>query len=346
MLVVCERPAVGFREMDIVELIETALGNIDHRRVDMTALEPADLSVEATTGLVSIISELVGNATEFSADADKVRVTGRVELGGYLLSISDHGVGMSEERMDGLNRVLEDPGVLGSHPETTLGIYLVAGLAARHGITVRLVPGVPGVTARVSIPSTLIEKSAEALNDEGDLPTPDHSEGAPSTLVDLFNATREKVESADVPVALNVEDEASPFDDRVSADVSNQGQGWRVERTQAEKRETQAFLERVFAPLLSETPDTQNGLKSPTPPNGEVAEAPISADTAEGEAGKSDTSTTLQVRVPGKNIPDSGDDILKIKAGEEAVDIKSALSSYDQGRQSAQQIGPAEDEIL
>ena len=332
--------------MDIVELFQTALGKIDRQRVEVVALEPVEVSIEAQNGLVGIISELVDNAAEFSSDTEKVRVTGLVEPDGYLLSISDRGVGMSEERINGLNRVLEDPGVLGSHPETTLGIYLVAGLATRHGITVRLVPGVPGVTARVSIPSTLVEESAQAVKDEGDPPTPGGSISATSPLVDLFKATRMNVESAVMPLVPNAEDEVPQLGDPVTVEQSSQDQDSRAKRTEAERQETQAFLERVFAPLLYETPARQNDLKSTAPPNGRVAPASISADTAEAEAGNSHTSTTLQVREPGENIPDSGDDTPKIKAGEEAVDIKSALSSYDRGRQAAEQIEPPEDEVL
>ena len=331
--------------MDIVELIQTALGKIDRQRVEVVALEPVEVSIEAQNGLVGIISELVDNAAEFSSDTERFESPGWWSLMGICCLFRTVALGCPKSASRS-HRVLEDPGVLGSHPETTLGIYLVAGLATRHGITVRLVPGVPGVTARVSIPSTLVEESAQAVKDEGDPPTPGGSISATSPLVDLFKATRMNVESAVMPLVPNAEDEVPQLGDPVTVEQSSQDQDSRAKRTEAERQETQAFLERVFAPLLYETPARQNDLKSTAPPNGRVAPASISADTAEAEAGNSHTSTTLQVREPGENIPDSGDDTPKIKAGEEAVDIKSALSSYDRGRQAAEQIEPPEDEVL
>ena len=62
-----------------------------------------------------------------------------------------------------MNRMLEKPPVLGLALDPTLGIYVVARLAARHGINVRLVPGVPGTTARLTIPRALLEVAADPL---------------------------------------------------------------------------------------------------------------------------------------------------------------------------------------
>ena len=38
-----------------------------------------------------------------------------------------------------------------------MGIYVVAKLAHRHGLTVRLISSVPGVTAKVAVPRDLLE---------------------------------------------------------------------------------------------------------------------------------------------------------------------------------------------
>jgi hypothetical protein len=110
-----------------------------------------------------MLSELLDNDTQFSPPTDRVRVTGLFDQDGYLLTISDRGLGMSDARRMDMNRMLDKPPVLGLALDPTLGIYVVARLAARHGITVRLVPGVPGTTARVTIPRALLEVSAEPL---------------------------------------------------------------------------------------------------------------------------------------------------------------------------------------
>jgi hypothetical protein len=47
----------------------------------------------------------------------------------------------------------------------------------------------------------------------------------------------------------------------------------------------------------------------------------------------------LQVRVPGERFSDVGDDSPSTVAAEAAVEIRSALSNFDEGRRSAQMTG-------
>jgi hypothetical protein len=75
--------------------------------------------------------------------------------------------------------------------------------------------------------------------------------------------------------------------------------------------ESEAFLERVFAPLR-------------------VSRL---APSAIGEG------AVLQVRVPGERYTDVEDDSPSTVAAEAAVEIRSALSTYDEGRRSAQMAG-------
>jgi hypothetical protein len=89
-----------------------------------------------------------------------------------VLTISDRGLGISEARRAELNRLLEKPPVLGLALDPTLGMYVVARLAARHGINVRLVPGVPGTTARIVIPRNQLEiPKPGSVVPEDDLPS-------------------------------------------------------------------------------------------------------------------------------------------------------------------------------
>lgn len=75
--------------------------------------------------------------------------------------------------------------------------------------------------------------------------------------------------------------------------------------------ESEAFLERVFAPLR-------------------MSRVPL-AEAGEG--------VVLQVRVPGERFTDVGDDSPSTMAAEAAVEIRSALSTFDQGRRSAELAG-------
>ncbi|HKY48798.1 MAG TPA: ATP-binding protein, partial [Acidimicrobiia bacterium] len=119
------------------------------------------------TDLSHLLSELLDNATQFSPPADRVRVTGLFDSEGYLLTISDHGVGMTDVRLGEINQLLAKPPVLGLALDPTLGLYVVARLAARHGIEIRLVRGVPGITVRVTIPRNKLEVSTEQPQVDG-----------------------------------------------------------------------------------------------------------------------------------------------------------------------------------
>jgi hypothetical protein len=83
------------------------------------------------------------------------------------------------------------------------------------------------------------------------------------------------------------------------------------EQARSRLDESEAFLERVFAPLR-------------------VSRVPLS-DTGQG--------VVLQVRVPGETFTDDGDDSPSTIAAEAAVEIRSALSTYDRGRRSAELAG-------
>jgi hypothetical protein len=75
--------------------------------------------------------------------------------------------------------------------------------------------------------------------------------------------------------------------------------------------DSEAFLERVFAPL-------RLSRMAPSETSGGVV---------------------LQVRVPGERFTDDEDDSPSTVAAEAAVEIRSALSNFDQGRRSAEMTG-------
>jgi hypothetical protein len=164
------------KALDIGDVVRAALGEVDdYQRIEVLALEPVQVSGGVVTDLSHLLSEILDNATQFSPPADRVRVTGLFDQEGYLLTVSDHGVGMTETRMGEINRLLAKPPVLGLALDPTLGLYVVARLAARHGIDIRLVRGVPGMTVRITIPRNKLEVSSQGRED-GPV-SDDHSTG-------------------------------------------------------------------------------------------------------------------------------------------------------------------------
>jgi hypothetical protein len=303
--------------MDVAELIEIALANADDDRVDVVALDPVEIAVEAVGALVQVIAELVDNALAFSDPGDSVRITGLNDRGTYLISISDHGVGIPLEMISALNQVLDDP-VKGSGPDPNLGISLVARLASRHHIGVRLVPGVPGTSARITVPARFVDPPIVTV------PEPEH--------------------------------EASEGDRRLPARSGDQGQTLDLTTlemvparrngvsamSEETRRQAEVFLERVFASLLASPEEVHHRPVTPPLSNGNgKPQGPTPAPPPDRQPGTGATVTTLRVRIPGENFTDTEDEPSTM-SGEGAIDIRSALDRFADGRRSAQENRPAD----
>lgn len=163
-----EPPRKWRQPLGIDDVVRAAIGEIeDYRRVDVLTLEQVRLKGSVVADLSHLLSELLENAAQFSPPQTRVRVSGHFHEQGYLLTVADRGVGVTQTRLAELNQLLDRPPVVGLALEPTLGLYVVAMLAKRHGIGVRLVPGAPGVSAKLLIPSTLYDVPA----DLGELPS-------------------------------------------------------------------------------------------------------------------------------------------------------------------------------
>ncbi|HEU4894854.1 MAG TPA: ATP-binding protein [Acidimicrobiia bacterium] len=306
--------------MDVSDLVEIALANSGKERVEVAALEPADISMEAVSGLAQLLSELVDNAIAFSEPDEKVRLTGLFQQDDYLLSVSDRGVGLPEHLIDELNRMLADP-TAGSGPEPKMGIALVARLAKRHDIAVQLVPGVPGTTARVVVPGRLaarLAKTSSSTPSDHRLPARRSLGGPPPS-------------GSDMPAASEFED--GTVDLTRFEQLPARGAGI-VAMTEDARREAEAFLEKVFAPLVNRPGMTERpAARGPMNGNGALRRPePRPESPAPGKP--VGTVTALRVRVPGENFALVEDDPSTL-AAEKAIDIRSALSKYEQGRRKA-----------
>ncbi|MEC3978553.1 sensor histidine kinase [Amycolatopsis sp. H20-H5] len=121
-----------------------------------------DVAVQGLTihDLVHVLAELLDNATYFSEPETKVTVRAVITRKKALaIQVTDHGVGMTEERLAEVNQRLADPPDLDVSVTRRMGLYVVARLAQRHGIEVRLrenedIEG--GVIARVLVPAELL----------------------------------------------------------------------------------------------------------------------------------------------------------------------------------------------
>jgi len=336
--------------MDISELVDSALSRVDPARIEIATLEPAGVSNEVAGGLTQVVSELVRNAIAFSGPGQTVTVNGLFDADEYLITISDDGVGISETLLVALNRVLEHPSPASDTPGTTMGITTTARIAARHGIGVRLVPGVPGTTARITVPGRLVTRAdsprpIRALEEPGPVTAPTEIFATKATMVDLSRYERdlhpepspemlERGRPTSSPprelTGVGLPPLRPPHEMMEGATPTLDAPGMSDEQ----RHLAEEFLERVFAPLRGKG---MVGRDRPTPRpsnegNGHLRE-PADARPPLDRAPRAGV-TALRVRVPGANFSLVEDDP-SVASSEGAIDIRSALSKYELGRRNA-----------
>ncbi|WP_091069282.1 sensor histidine kinase [Micromonospora humi] len=152
-------PGRGWRRpVAAVDVMRGAISEVEaYHRVDVGEVQPAGVLGRAVGDVIHLLAELIENATAFSPPGTRVDVTGRTVPGGYTIEITDRGLGMSAATMAAANRKLAAPPEFDPADSARLGLFVVARLAARHGVRVELRPGRPtGTTASVFIPSDLV----------------------------------------------------------------------------------------------------------------------------------------------------------------------------------------------
>ncbi|WP_330255133.1 nitrate- and nitrite sensing domain-containing protein [Nocardia sp. NBC_00565] len=145
----------------LLELVRSAVAETqDYTRV-RTARVP-DIRVIGTVvaDLIHLLSELVDNATSFSPPDSRVEVSGNIVGRGAVVEIVDQGLGISGAQLDQINETLRNPpdfALATLTSDSRLGMFVVARLATRHDIAVRLAESdYGGIRAIVLIPSALL----------------------------------------------------------------------------------------------------------------------------------------------------------------------------------------------
>ncbi|MBQ0906464.1 nitrate- and nitrite sensing domain-containing protein [Micromonospora sp. U21] len=150
----------------LADVVRLALGEIeDYTRVEVRV--PAGISAApAVVGdLVLALAELMENATIFSPPHTRVLVAGEASGLGARITMVDHGIGMTEQRLAEENARLTRRERLDLAPTEVLGLFVVGRLARRHGWTVSLAAtDGGGVTAQLDIPpASLVLRRADRV---------------------------------------------------------------------------------------------------------------------------------------------------------------------------------------
>jgi signal transduction histidine kinase len=160
----------------LVDVLRAAVSEIEqYERVTLNVQPGIAVRGPAVNDVVHLIAELAENATSFSSADTPVNVSGHLlSSGGVLLDITDLGVGMGSEEMAHANWRLDNPPVVDVAVSRRMGLFVVARLAARHGIRVRLRPATgAGLTALVWLPDeVVVREGATAPGGAGRFPEP------------------------------------------------------------------------------------------------------------------------------------------------------------------------------
>ena len=146
-----------------MDVLRAAVSEIEeYDRVILDVQQGVCVSGTAATDAVHLLAELLENATTFSPEAAQVIVSGHA-VRRRRLAHHHHRrrTGMSEEELALFNWQLDNPAPADMAVARRMGLFAVALLAARHGITVTLSkPRDGGTTAEVYLPAALISLDA------------------------------------------------------------------------------------------------------------------------------------------------------------------------------------------
>ena len=189
----------------LVDVLRAAVSEIEqYERVTLNVQPGIAVRGHAVNDVVHLLAELAENATSFSSAETPVVVAGHLlSSGGVLLDITDQGVGMGAEEMAHANWRLDNPPVVDVAVSRRMGLFVVARLAARHGIRVRLRPAAAGgLTALVWLPDEVISHSTDTGSgyrrfDQASSPA--MSMAVPGTVEDVVSATELEINAARAP---------------------------------------------------------------------------------------------------------------------------------------------------
>ena len=143
------------------DVIGAAVSEIEqYARIEVGIVPEVAVQGLAIHDLVHVLAELLDNAAYFSEPETKVIVRAVITRRKALaIQVTDHGVGMTEDRLAEVNGRLAEPPDLDVSVTRRMGLYVVSRLAKRHNIEVRLrenedIEG--GVIARVVVPAELL----------------------------------------------------------------------------------------------------------------------------------------------------------------------------------------------
>ncbi|MEU8896306.1 ATP-binding protein [Nocardia sp. NPDC048505] len=142
------------------DMLWSAISQVeDYQRAEIGSVPTGVVGGAAAVDIEHLLAELIDNALRYSPPDRRVGVgVGRTVDGGYLIEITDRGLGMSDEDLSTANERLASGGQVNFETARRMGLFVVSNLSARHGISVSLrrTASSSGITAAVHLPARLV----------------------------------------------------------------------------------------------------------------------------------------------------------------------------------------------
>ncbi|GGZ27957.1 sensor histidine kinase [Streptomyces poonensis] len=157
-----ERPGRTWsRPVALIDILRSAVGEVaQYQRVEVHTEEEVYVAPPAVADVIHLLAELIDNATAYSPAPSPVTVRAAMVAKGLAVEIDDRGLGLSDEDYAAFNAQLAEApqfDVVALADDLRLGMFVIARLATRHGITVTLRPSpYGGTTAIVLVPHDIV----------------------------------------------------------------------------------------------------------------------------------------------------------------------------------------------
>ncbi|MEV7965300.1 nitrate- and nitrite sensing domain-containing protein [Sphaerisporangium sp. NPDC088356] len=143
----------------LLDVTRASLSEVEnYERVAMHVPTGVSIAGQAVNDVIHLLAELVENAISFSPRETRVTMSAnRIDGGGVMISITDAGIGMTDEELAQTNWRLANPPVVDVSVSRRMGLFVVGRLALRNGIRVQLRRhDTGGLTAMVLLPESLM----------------------------------------------------------------------------------------------------------------------------------------------------------------------------------------------
>ncbi|WP_280270626.1 ATP-binding protein [Nocardia wallacei] len=164
----------------------------DYQRVEIGSVPDGIVAGEPAVDIEHLLAELIDNSLRYSPPSTPVAVSvNRAVDGGYLIEITDRGLGMSVDDLTAINERLASGGEVTIETARRMGLFVVGRLAKRHTITVSLrrtssMSHQSGITAGVHLPGSLVSPADGGAPVTGTFTAPAGVEDEPANATQRF----------------------------------------------------------------------------------------------------------------------------------------------------------------